>query len=159
MANSPAVVVTSQPALSVGIFEGVVRVLEGLVPEQAGLSPVQAGLILESPVVLPISGVTLWKDRNKMEEVNSQRSATRNPAAIKMKINEHVKGRRMCDMAQVTEISAGGSGMYPASKGYGQMCKTKISHCIVLINVILVEQKQEGTVHNKGRHGFNFPYI
>lgn len=93
--NSPAVVVTSQTTLSVGIFEGVVRVLEGLVPEQTGLSSVQAGLVLESPVVLPVSGVTLWKDRNEMEEVNSQRSARWNPAPIKMKINEHVKGRHM----------------------------------------------------------------
>lgn len=99
MTDSPAVVVTSQTTLSVGIFEGVVRVLEGLVPEEAGLSTVQAGLVLESPVVLPVSGVTLWKDRNKMEEVNSQRSAIQNPAPIKMKINEHVKRRHMCDMA------------------------------------------------------------
>lgn len=56
---SPAVVVTSQTALPVGIFEGVVRVLEGLVPEEAGFAAVQAGLVLESPVVLPVSGVAL----------------------------------------------------------------------------------------------------
>lgn len=57
--GSPAVVVTSQPTLSVGIFEGVVRVLEGLVPEEAGFTSMQAGLVLESPVVLPIGGVAL----------------------------------------------------------------------------------------------------
>lgn len=56
---SPAVAVTSQTALPVGIFEGVVRVLEGLVPEEAGFAAVQAGLVLESPVVLPVSGVAL----------------------------------------------------------------------------------------------------
>lgn len=61
--NSPAVVVASQTTLPVGIFHGVVRVLEGLVPEQAGFSTLQAGLVLESPVVLPVSGVTLWKDK------------------------------------------------------------------------------------------------
>lgn len=60
--NSPAVVVASQTTLPVGIFQGVVRVLEGLVPEQAGFST-QVGLVLESPVVLPVSGVTLWKDK------------------------------------------------------------------------------------------------
>lgn len=79
MANSPAVVVTSQTTLSVGIFEGVVRVLEGLVPEQAVLSTMQAGLVLESPVVLPVSGVTLCKDRKETQEVNAQRSTMRNP--------------------------------------------------------------------------------
>lgn len=57
--DSPAVVVTSQTTLSIGIFEGVVRVLEGLVPEQTGFTTVQAGLVLESPIVLPIGGVAL----------------------------------------------------------------------------------------------------
>lgn len=102
---------TSQTSLSVGIFEGVVRVLEGLVPKQAGLSTEQAGLVLESPVVFPVNGVTLWKGRNEMEEVNSQRSAVGNPTPIRMNINRHVKGRHMCDMAQVIEISVGGFGM------------------------------------------------
>lgn len=122
MATSPAEVVTSQPTLPVGIFEGVVRVLEGLVPEQAVLSTVQAGLVLEAPVVLAVSGVTLCKTRNETQEVNAQRSTMRNPAPIKMKIEERVKGRHMCDMAQVIEISVGGCGMYPASKECGQMC-------------------------------------
>lgn len=66
--NSPAVVVTSQTALPVGVFQGVVRVLEGLVPEQAGFPAQQAGLVLESPVVLPVSGVTLWKDKKRRRE-------------------------------------------------------------------------------------------
>lgn len=66
--GSPAVVVTSQPTLSVGIFEGVVRVLEGLVPEEAGFTSMQAGLVLESPVVLPIGGVALWTGRNEIDE-------------------------------------------------------------------------------------------
>lgn len=57
--DSPAVVVTSQTTLSIGVFEGVVRVLKGLVPEEAGFATMQAGLVLEPPVVLPVSGVTL----------------------------------------------------------------------------------------------------
>ena len=49
----------AQTTLSVGVFEGVVRVLEGLIPEEAGFITMQAGLVLEAPVVLSISGVTL----------------------------------------------------------------------------------------------------
>lgn len=57
--NSPAVVVAAQPALSVGIFERVVRVLEGFIPEEAGFPTMQAGLVLEAPVVLSVGSVTL----------------------------------------------------------------------------------------------------
>lgn len=59
----PAVVVLAQTTLSIGVFEGVVRVLEGLVPEEAGFTTMQAGLVLEAPVVLPIGSVTLWRER------------------------------------------------------------------------------------------------
>lgn len=62
-----------------------------------------------------------------------------------MKLSRHVKGRHVCDMAQVTEISAKNMA--------------KISHCIVLINVILGAEKQARTVYNKGKHGLNFQYI
>lgn len=37
-------------------------------------------------------------------------------------MDERVKGRHMCDTAQVIEISIGSFGMSPASKEYGQMC-------------------------------------
>lgn len=56
----PAVVVSPQTALSIGVFKGVVRVLEGLVPEEAGFTAMQAGLVLEAPVVLSVGSVTLW---------------------------------------------------------------------------------------------------
>ena len=49
----------AQASLSVGVFEGVVRVLEGLVPEETGFTTVQAGLVLEAPVVLSVGSVTL----------------------------------------------------------------------------------------------------
>lgn len=57
--NSPAVVVSAQTPLSIGVFEGVVRVLEGLIPEETGFATMQAGLVLEAPVVLSIGSVTL----------------------------------------------------------------------------------------------------
>ncbi len=56
---SPAIVVSAQTTLSIGVFEGVVRVLEGLIPEEAGFTSMQAGLVLEAPVVLSIGSVTL----------------------------------------------------------------------------------------------------
>lgn len=67
--DSPAVVVPAQTTLSIGVFEGVVRVLEGLIPEKAGFTTMQAGLVLEAPVVLSIGSVTLWTERNEMEKV------------------------------------------------------------------------------------------
>ena len=57
--DSPAVVVTAQTTFSIGVFNGVVRVLEGLIPEKAGFPTMQAGLVLEAPVVLSIGSVTL----------------------------------------------------------------------------------------------------
>lgn len=62
--DSPAVVVAAQAALSVGVLEGVVRVLEGLIPEEAWLPGPQAGLVLEAPVVLSVGGVTLWREKS-----------------------------------------------------------------------------------------------
>lgn len=59
----------AQTPLSIGVFEGVVRVLEGLIPEQAGFTTVQAGLVLEAPVVLAVGSVTLWTKRNEMEKL------------------------------------------------------------------------------------------
>lgn len=66
--DSPAVVVAAQAALSVGVFEGVVRVLEGLIPEETGLPAVEAGLVLEAPVVLAVGRVTLCEQKKGMEE-------------------------------------------------------------------------------------------
>lgn len=63
--TSPAVVVSAQPPLPVGVLECVVGVLEGLVPVEAGFPPLQAGLVLEAPVVLAVGSVTLWKDDRK----------------------------------------------------------------------------------------------
>lgn len=55
---------SAQASFSIGVFEGVVRVLESLIPEEAGFTTVQAGLVLEAPVVLSVGGVTLWKERD-----------------------------------------------------------------------------------------------
>ena len=66
--NPPAVVVAAQPPLSVGVLQGVVRVLEGLVPEETGFPSMQAGLVLEAPVVLSVGSVALCKEKHEMEK-------------------------------------------------------------------------------------------
>lgn len=84
----------AQTTLSVGVLEGVVRMLEGLVPEETGFASMQAGLVLQASVVLSVGGVTLWKHRGEMEwsEINKAKieksgaCALRNRTCVKMEI-------------------------------------------------------------------------
>lgn len=57
----------AQTSFSVGVFEGVVRVLEGLIPEKTRFTTMQAGLVLEAPVVFSVGRVTLCKRKHEAQ--------------------------------------------------------------------------------------------
>ena len=105
--DSPAVVVAAQTTLSIGVFEGVVRVLEGLVPEEAGFTTVQAGLVLEAPVVLSVGSVTLWEERNEIEKVREFTGVCSEGLDVLLRqkskawrelLKRRVKGSHICDL-------------------------------------------------------------